>query len=144
MIFSIGDHIQQIIDGSKTETRRKSDKYKVGVLYAIQPKMYTPGIQVGKIEIINKKKEYRRNGDISAYAAKKEGGYTPKKFEKLYVDLDPKWKKRVVYKFKYRPDPYLKYCDNPDCSIGGKRTVIPTTIFHCLNCGQLQQNITIF
>ena len=144
MIFSIGDHIQQIIDGTKTETRRKSDRYKVGSLQPIQPKMYKPGIKVGKIEIISKKKEYRRNGDISAYAAKKEGGYTPKKFEKLYAELYPKWKKRVVYRYRFVPDPVLKYCDNPDCTNGGNRTVIPNTILQCWVCGQLQQNVTIF
>lgn len=140
MIFSIGDHIQQIIDGTKTSDRWNADKYKVGGIYTIQSKMYAPGIQVGKIEILSKKKEYRRNGDISAYAAKKEGGYTPKKFEKLYAGLDPKWKKRIVYKFKFVPDPVLKYCDNPDCSVNGKRTVIPNTILSCWICGQLQQN----
>ena len=139
MIFSIGDHIQQIIDGTKTESRRKSDKYKVGVLYTIQPKRTAPGILVGKIEIIKKKKEYRRKGDISAYSAKKEGGYTPKECEILYSGIDPKWKKRVAYRFKFRPDPYLKYCDAPDCTNGGNRTVIPNIILHCLVCGQLQQ-----
>lgn len=140
MIFSIGDHIQQIIDGSKTETRRNKDTRNVGGIYKIQPKMYTPGLQIGKIEIISKKKEYRRNGDISAYAAKKEGGYTPKKFEKLYAKMYPSWKKRIVYKFRFVPDPVLKYCDNPDCNIGGNRTVIPNTILQCWICGQLQKN----
>ena len=144
MIFAIGDHIQQIIDGTKTETRRKSDRYRVGSLQPIQPKMYTRGIQVGKIKIISKKKEYRRKGDITAYAAKLEGGYTPKKFEKLYLGIEPKWKRRTVYRFKYVPDPVLKYCDNPDCSVNGKRTVIPNTILQCWICGQLQQNVTIF
>ena len=144
MIFSIGDHIPQIIVGTKIETRRNSDRYKVGSLQPIQRKMYTPGIKIGKIEILSKKKEYRRNGDITAYAAKLEGGYTPKKFEKLYLGLYPKWKKRTVYRFKYVPNPYLKYCDNPDCSVNGKRTVIPNTILQCWICGQSQQNITIF
>ena len=139
MIFAIEGHIEQIISGKKQETRRKSDKYKVGVLYTIQPKMYASGIQIGKIEIIGKKMEYRRNGDISAHAARKEGGYTPKKFEKLYAELYPKWKKRTVYKFKYRPDPVLKYCDNSDCSVNGNRTVIPNTILQCWICGQLQR-----
>ena len=139
MIFSIGDHIQQIIDGTKTETRRNSDKYKVGRLYSIQPKMYEPGIQIGKIKINSKKEEKRKNGPISSYAAKKEGGYTPMKFEKLYAKIEPKWKRRIAYKFKFVPDPYRKYCDNPDCTNGGNRTVIPTTILHCLVCGQLQR-----
>ena len=144
MIFSIGDHIQQTIDGTKTETRRKSNRYKVGSLQPIQPKMYTPGIKIGKIEIISKKWEKRKDGRISAYSAKREGGYTPKKFEVLYAGLYPKWKKRVVYRYRFVPDPVLKYCDDSDCSVNGNRTVIPNTILQCWVCGQLQQNVTIF
>ena len=140
MIFAKADHIQQIIDGTKTMTRRKADTtYKVGKLYAIVPKRTAPGIQVGKIEILKLKKEFRRNGPISAYDAKKEGGYTPKKFEKLYEKMHPGWKKRTVCKFKFVQNPYLKYCDNIDCTNGGNRTVISTTILHCLVCGQLQR-----
>jgi len=131
MIFSIGDHIQQIIDGTKTTDRWNSDiKCKVGEFYPIR---------LGKIEILKLKKEFRRNGPISAYDAKKEGSYTPKKFEKLYEKMHPKWKKRTVITFKFRQDPYLKYCDDPDCTNGGNRTVIPTMILHCLVCGQLQK-----
>jgi len=37
MIFSISDHIEQIKSGTKTQTRRRSDRYKVGSLLTIQP-----------------------------------------------------------------------------------------------------------
>lgn len=37
MIFSIADHVEQIKNGSKTQTRRKSPAYLVGKTYSIQP-----------------------------------------------------------------------------------------------------------
>jgi hypothetical protein len=52
MIFSKSDHIEQIKAGTKTQTRRPTDRYKVGKLYAIQPGRGKPGIPEGKILIV--------------------------------------------------------------------------------------------
>ena len=103
MIFSIKDHVNQIIEGKKTQTRRASGRYEVGSKYSIQLKYGRSGIPDGKIKIIDKKMERRNMGRITAVAARKEGGYTPKEFEALYVKMYPNWKKRYAYTFVYVP-----------------------------------------
>lgn len=101
MIFSVGDHIQQIIAGKKTQTRRKSGGYIVGKTYAVQPGRTKPGIPEGRILITDKRSETRAY--ISVEDAKAEGGYTPYEFEKLYRRMDYAWQKRYVYTFKFIP-----------------------------------------
>jgi len=59
VIFSKSDHIQQIILGTKTQTRRPSDRYQVGKTYAIQPGRGKPAIPEGRIFITDKWMETR-------------------------------------------------------------------------------------
>jgi len=102
MIFSIEDHIQQIIDGTKTQTRRPSDRYETGRTYAIQPKRGKNGIQDGRIKIICKWPEtYLR--PISIIDAASEGGYTPEQYEELYEKMYPDWIRRWGYEFEFVP-----------------------------------------
>lgn len=106
MIFSIADHIKQIIDGTKTQTRRPSGKYKVGNLYAIQPGRGKPGIPDGKILISAKRTECKTDGKLRWYyvmtnAALAEGGYTPEEYEDLYEKMYPGWEVRTAYLFRY-------------------------------------------
>jgi len=102
MIFSVGDHIQQIIDGTKTQTRRSSDQFIVGRTYAIQPGRSKLGIHEGRILITEKRIEivslYNR---ISASDAQAEGGYTPEQFEELYSEIYPGWNFRYAYTFRF-------------------------------------------
>ena len=102
MIFSIDTHIQKIISGEKTQTRRSSDCLTVGRTYAIQPGRAKPGIQDGRILITAKMPEivspYNR---ISASDAQAEGGYTPEQFEELYREIYPGWLVRFVYIFRF-------------------------------------------
>lgn len=100
MIFSVGDHIQQIIAGKKTQTRRKSDWYRVGRTYSIQPGRTKPGIPEGRILITKKRSEFQPNV-ISEEDAEAEGGYTPRQFEKLYRRMDREWSS-TSYKFAVR------------------------------------------
>ena len=113
MIFSIEGHIVKILAGEKTQTRRPSDKYKVGNFYAIQPARGQPGIPDGKIYIAAVRKEVKKEGPawfespewffILPNEAKDEGGYTPKEFEILYEKMYPSWRTRYAYLFKYYP-----------------------------------------
>lgn len=108
MIFSVGDHIQQIISGEKTQTRRKSNWYKLGMTYSIQPGRTKSGISEGKIMIIEKRIESHRNLSgkvfvISQEDALAEGGYTPEQFEELYSKMYPGWPVRLAYTFKFIP-----------------------------------------
>jgi len=105
MIFSEADHIEQIKRATKTQTRRPSDRYQVGHLYAIQPGRGKKGIPDGKILITAKDEEWNTKnpvfGHISRWAAKCEGGYTPKEYEDLYEKMYPGWNVRYVYVFEY-------------------------------------------
>lgn len=102
MIFGIDTHIQQIIDGTKTQTRRGSGCFVVGRTYAIQPGRGKFGIEAGRILITAKIPEivslYNR---ISASDAQAEGGYTPEQFEELYSEIYPGWLVRFVYIFRF-------------------------------------------
>lgn len=121
MIFSIGDHIQQIIAETKTMTRRPTDRYKVGNLYAIQPGRGKKGIPDGKIYIFQKIREWKP--DLSSFpkgaifarrwreriagypiqerAAKAEGGYSSEEFEALYEKMYPGWTERWAYDISF-------------------------------------------
>ena len=105
MIFSIEKHIQQIIDGNKTQTRRPSDRYEVGKFYAVQPCRTCKGIPDGKILITAKRLEQKSDWPpgwrILRVEAKAEGGYTPKAYEELYEKMHPSWTERWVYLFEF-------------------------------------------
>lgn len=104
MIFSVGDHIKQIIVGEKTQTRRASSYYKINRTYSIQPGRTKPGIPEGRILITDKRTEYFwRDKPISQEDAQAEGGYTPRQFEKLYRRMDQSWNVRYAYTFKFIP-----------------------------------------
>lgn len=102
MIFSVGQHIELIIKGEKTQTRRSSNRYEIDKLYSIQPSRTSKGISEGKIKIVDKSCEFhpcRINHDD----AKAEGGYLPNDFEKLYAELHPNWAFRYAYVFRFVP-----------------------------------------
>lgn len=104
MIFSIGAHIEQIKNGEKTQTRRKSPSYLLGQTYAIQPGRTKPGIQEGRIMITRKIEEWRLDEVIiSESDALAEGGYTPVQFESLFRRMYPEWVRRYAYTFKFIP-----------------------------------------
>ena len=102
MIFSIGDHIEMIKAGQKTETRRKSGIYKVGRTYSIQPGRTQAGIAEGRIRILKKRREYSP-GNINKEEAWNEGMYMNLEFERLYSELYPGWFSRYAYSFEYIP-----------------------------------------
>jgi len=108
MIFSMGDHIEQIKTGTKTQTRRKSNAYLVGKTYSIQPSRRARGIPAGRILIIEKVIEFNLLEPepffISKENAEREGGYTPEEFEELYEKMYPGWTVRFAYTFKFVPN----------------------------------------
>ena len=107
MIFSIGNHVQQIVNGEKTQTRRlvkglKPPRYIPLFDYAVQPCRTCKGITEGRIQILALGVEHR--GEIiSEKDAKAEGGYTPEEFEVLFEKMYPEWKHRWVYCFRFIP-----------------------------------------
>ena len=101
MIFSMADHIEQIKNGSKTQTRRMSKTYIVGKTYSIQPGRTKPGIPEGRILITKKREETFLDGIISASDALAEGGYTSGQFETLFQRMYPTWTRRYAYTFEF-------------------------------------------
>ena len=107
MIFSVDGSIQKIIDGSKTRTRRPTDRYQVGKTYAIQPGRTQKGIPDGRILIVEKREETGRLNSLSLYdceSAYAEGGYTPEEYETLYEKMYPNWTVRYDYGIKFVPN----------------------------------------
>ena len=107
MIFSEGNHVEQIKAGTKTQTRRTSDRYEIGKFYAVQPCRTCKGIPDGKILITAKRLEQKSDWPpgwrILPVEAKAEGGYSPKAYEELYEEMHPGWMERWAYLFKYYP-----------------------------------------
>jgi hypothetical protein len=120
MIFSIADHIEQIKQHRKTQTRRPSGKYQVGKLYAIQPCRTCKGIPDGKIFIVSKTIEHKRNMKleevwlypISDRDAEAEGGYGRTEYEELYEKMYPNWRIRYRYRFTYYPKEEIAQCQD--------------------------------
>ena len=104
MIFSIAGHIDQIIKGTKTQTRRSySSKYWPGKNYALQSGRGKPADPRGRILITHAWVESHQRNVIHPLDAQAEGGYTPEEYEELYNRLNPGWEARWVYEFVFVP-----------------------------------------
>ena len=101
MIFSVPGHIEQIKNGTKTQTRRRSPLYRVGRTYSIQPGRTKKGIPDGRIVITQKREEKYLDGGISVDDALAEGEYTPGQFETLCSNMYPDWIVRTAYTFVF-------------------------------------------
>ena len=102
MIFSVPGHIEKIIDGTKTQTRRKSPNYSVGHTYAIS-KGRKKAIKEGRILITKKRVEKFSDWGISVSDAIAEGGYTSGQFEIIFANIYPGWILRYAYTFRFIP-----------------------------------------
>lgn len=92
MIFQ-EDHIKQILEGKKTQTRRVSlGGYKPGKDYAIQPGRGKFGILGYRIFIEEIQHEWPDHGiPISPEDAEAEGDYHPFDYELHFRKLNPRW-----------------------------------------------------
>lgn len=102
MIFNVPGHIEMILHGVKTQTRRVNrGKYQIGKTYAIQPKRTAKGIEGYRIQILDIYEE--RYPLIKYDDAKAEGNYSRIEYERTFRLLNPSWKQgdvRWVFKFK--------------------------------------------
>lgn len=106
MIFSVDGSIEKIKLGTKTQTRRPTDRYQVGKDYAIQPGRTKPGIPDGRIKILDFWEEFNcveYEDEITWSDAKAEGGYNQVAFGELYQKMYPTWTTRYAYEFKFIP-----------------------------------------
>ena len=116
-------HFDMVLNGTKTQTRRISDRYEVEserkyphkVGYSIQKCRTCKGI-VGRRIVIDRKwkeeteqflvaeddKMYPSELCITTKDALGEGGYTPDEYEKEFKRLNPKWDGWSRWAYKYR------------------------------------------
>ena len=102
MIFNVADHVEQIVNGVKTQTRRASDRYEVGKAYAIQPFRTAKADPRGRILITHIWVE-KPPTHLHPLDAEAEGGYDPDNYELLYNQIHPGWQIRYAYEFKFIP-----------------------------------------
>ena len=103
MIFS-EEHIQLILEGKKTQTRRRHVRVlKVGRIYRIQTNWY----EWTDIRILITRAFQQRLGDITEEDAKKEGGYTVEEFRRVWEQINGVYDPEeivTVYEFRlYHP-----------------------------------------
>lgn len=104
MIFSVGGHLEKIVRGEKTQTRRAySSKYWPGKTYAIQSGRGKFADPRGRILITHAWVENRQRNIIHPLDAEAEGGYSPAEYEELYNRLNPGWENRWAYEFVFKP-----------------------------------------
>lgn len=106
MIFAEADHVEQIIAGTKAQTRRvakpNSFIYQVGKTYGIRRCRTCKNIPEGRIRILRRWMELRQD-KVTRYDAEFEGGYTPEEYEALFEKMHPNWHSRYAYTFKFEP-----------------------------------------
>ena len=102
MIFK-QEHVDMILAGTKTQTRRiNRGYYNVGHSYAIQPCRTCKGVQGYRIVMDSIEKEFTTiYQKISVKDALAEGGYTPEEFESLFKAMYPKWDTVTRYVFEF-------------------------------------------
>jgi len=79
--------VEKILKGEKTQTRRLNGKYKVGNIYAVCTRWYSPA--VAWIKITGKRTE--RLGDISLEDVKKEGFNSLEEFKAFWIKIHGHW-----------------------------------------------------
>lgn len=91
MIFAIADHIEQIKQGRKRQTRRTSpcaDRYQVGKDYSIQPCRTCKGIPEGRILIHGKHRETKIDVTVELDKTMTPEGQTPASEEDIKQEQD--------------------------------------------------------
>jgi len=104
MIFAVGNHLEQVVQGIKTQTRRVAKVngliYQIGQTYAIQSGRGKPGDPRGRILITRRWLELHQD-KITTSDATAEGGYTPEEYEELFNKMHPSWASRYCYEFEF-------------------------------------------
>jgi len=82
-MFFTRANLEKVLRGKKTQTRRLSGIYRVGITYGIRTWIYEKSL--ARIRITGKRQE--RLGDISAEDLEREGGYTLEEFKEMWTSF---------------------------------------------------------
>lgn len=99
------EHIDQIRDGEKTETRRLWDSPQVteGGIYIAATELFTPHTEANCYVRVTEV-QTEPLGELDAAAADAEGGYTVPEFRDVWRDINGEWDPDVevyVVAFEY-------------------------------------------
>lgn len=91
MLLFKQEHVNPILTGNKTQTRRiwKKPRAKVGSVHLAKTKMLSKEY-FAKLNILDVKQE--RLGDITEADAQAEGGYTVDTFQQVWMLINGSWK----------------------------------------------------
>ena len=93
-------HINMILEGLKTQTRRKGKmRYSVGKVYGIRCRLYDRS----KHFILITRRFRERLGNISEADAQKEGYGSIANFKKVWIEINGSWNPKEIvtaYEFK--------------------------------------------
>lgn len=100
MILFKKEHIEKILNGEKTQTRRTGKRqYRVGRRYRLQRSWF----EWTDIKILITRRFRQKLGEISPEDVKKEGYNTLEEFRRAWIEINGNWNPEQVvnvYEFK--------------------------------------------
>lgn len=112
MLFT-KEHIEQVLSGEKTQTRRlwKTQQVKVGNSYRAVNDLFTKRENAPAYIVVTDVYQ-EKLGDITENDADSEGGYTVQEFKELWIDMHGEWEDDEdvwVTEFEgYKDDPRIQ------------------------------------
>lgn len=112
MLFT-DEHIEQIINGNKTQTRRRWEDKQViiGNSYRACPSIFTERVNSPAYIVVNDVYT-EKLGDLSEEDASAEGNYTCQEFKDVWIDMHGGWNEEeiiwVVDFEGYKKDPRIQ------------------------------------
>jgi hypothetical protein len=111
MLLFKQEHVEPILTGKKTQTRRgwKKPRAKIGSVHLAKTKMLSKEY-FAKLEILDVKQE--RLGNITEADAQAEGGYTVDTFQQVWMLINGSWEPdKIVYVVAFeRVEDELRRC----------------------------------
>jgi hypothetical protein len=105
------EHVQPVLSGLKTQTRRvwKKPRVKVGRIYKAKTKLFSKDY-FALLRVTGLRKE--RLGDLSPEDAQAEGGYSIEQFKRIWKEINGSWNPEqevwvVEFEVKHAPGNFV-------------------------------------